>query len=91
MLQRPIDHHSALIFTMVLVSALIFLLMEVLGRNISVQVLGVFATPEQYASYDNQLGLDEPAWQRYLDWVAGSDWRAAVRTEMRIAPVDYAR
>jgi peptide/nickel transport system permease protein len=65
--------------TMVLVSALVFLLMEVLGRSVSVQVLGVFATPEQYASYDNQLGLDEPAWQRYLDWVIGSDWRAARR------------
>ena len=65
--------------TLVLVSVLVFLLMEVLGRSVSVQVLGVFATPEQYASYDNQLGLDEPAWQRYLDWVIGSDRRAARR------------
>ena len=65
--------------TLALVSALIFMLMEMLGRSVSVQLLGVFATPEQYASYDNQLGLDEPAWQRYLDWVAGSDRRAARR------------
>lgn len=67
------------LITLVLVSVLVFLLMEVLGRSVSVQVLGVFATPEQYASYDNQLGLDEPAWQRYMDWVIGSDRRAARR------------
>lgn len=70
---------ASTLVTMALVSALVFLLMEVLGRGVSLQVLGVFATPEQLASYDNQLGLDEPAWQRYLDWVAGSDWRAARR------------
>ena len=63
------------IVTMLLVSALLFLLMEVMGRSVSVQVLGVFATPEQLASYDNQLGLDQPSWQRYVDWLVGSDWR----------------
>lgn len=67
------------LITMVIVSALLFLLMEVLGRNVSVQVLGVFATPEQLASYDNQLGLDEPPLQRYFDWLIGSHRRAARR------------
>lgn len=64
------------IITMLLVSGILFLLMEVMGRSVSVQVLGVFATPEQLASYDNQLGLDQSPWQRYLDWLAGNDWRA---------------
>jgi peptide/nickel transport system permease protein len=67
------------IVTMLIVSAALFTLMEVVGRKVSVQILGVFATPESLASYDNQLGLDEPAWQRYLDWLIGSDWRAAQR------------
>jgi peptide/nickel transport system permease protein len=67
------------VITMIIVSALLFLLMEVLGRSVSVQVLGVFATPEQLASYDNQLGLDEPPVQRYFDWLVGSDWRASDR------------
>ena len=65
------------LITMLLVSVALFTLMEVVGRKVSVQILGVFATPESLASYDNQLGLDEPAWQRYLDWLVGSDWRAA--------------
>jgi peptide/nickel transport system permease protein len=52
-------------------------LMEMVGRKVSVQILGVFATPESLASYDKQLGLDNPAWVRYLDWLVGSDGRAA--------------
>lgn len=77
------------IVTLLLVSILLFMLMQVLGRSISVQVLGVFATPAQYASYDNQLGLDQPAWQRYVDWLAGSDWRAArqVGHPLRVVPI----
>jgi peptide/nickel transport system permease protein len=67
------------VVTMLLVSAILFLLMEVMGRSVSVQVLGVFATPEQLASYDNQLGLDTPSWQRYWDWLVGSDGRARQR------------
>jgi peptide/nickel transport system permease protein len=65
------------VVTMLLVSLTLFTLMEVVGRKVSVQILGVFATPESLASYDNQLGLDWPAWQRYLDWLVGSDWRAS--------------
>lgn len=64
------------VITMLIVSVTLFTLMEVVGRKVSVQILGVFATPESLASYDNQLGLDWPAWQRYLDWLVGSDWRA---------------
>jgi peptide/nickel transport system permease protein len=64
------------LITMLIVSVALFTLMEIVGRKVSVQILGVFATPESLASYDNQLGLDEPSWQRYLDWLIGSDWRA---------------
>jgi peptide/nickel transport system permease protein len=62
--------------TMVLVSLLLFFLLEVAGGDVTVRLLGVFATPEQRQSLRRQLGMDAPAWQRYLDWLAGSDWRA---------------
>ncbi len=75
------------IITMLLVSGILFLLMEVMGRSVSVQVLGVFATPEQLASYDNQLGLDQSPWQRYLDWLAGNDWRARDKVGHRLVAV----
>lgn len=62
--------------TMFLVSVLLWMLLEVATGDVTVKLLGVFSTPEQRASYRAQLGLDAPSWQRYLDWLIGSDWRA---------------
>src|SRR4051794_20526825 len=64
------------VITMLVVSGLLFFLLEVAGHNVVLGLLGVFATPEQVTSYENQLGLDAPAWQRYVDWLIGNDWRA---------------
>ena len=64
------------IVTMLLVSIALFFLIEVGSGDIAVKILGVFSTAEQRASYRAQLGLDAPAWQRYIDWLAGNDWRA---------------
>lgn len=63
------------IITMLLVSISLFFLIEVGSGDIAVKILGVFSTPEQRASYNAQLGLDAPAVQRYIDWLAGNDWR----------------
>ncbi len=67
------------IVTMFLVSVLLWLLLEVATGDVTVKILGIFATPEQRASYRAQLGLDAPIWLRYLDWLVGSDWRAEAR------------
>jgi peptide/nickel transport system permease protein len=64
------------IVTMLLVSIALFLLIQVGSGDISIKILGIFATPEQRASYRAQLGLNAPIWQRYLDWLVGNDWRA---------------
>lgn len=65
--------------TMFLVSVLLWILLDIGAGDVTVKILGVFSTPEQRASYRAQLGLDAPVWQRYLDWLAGSDWRAESR------------
>ena len=67
------------IITMLLVSIFLFWLLEVGSGDITVKILGVFATPEQRASYRAQLGLNDPAYMRYMDWLIGSDWRAEGR------------
>jgi peptide/nickel transport system permease protein len=67
------------IITMLLVSILLFWLLEVGGGDVTVRILGIESTAEQRASYRAQLGLDAPVWQRYMDWLTGSDWRARVR------------
>lgn len=67
------------VVTMFLVSVALFMLIEIGSGDITVKILGVFATPEQRASYRAQLGLNDPAWLRYLDWLIGNDWRAQSR------------
>ena len=74
--------------TMFLVSIALFFLLEVGSGDVTVKILGVFSTPEQRASYRAQLGLDQSAWQRYIDWLAGNDWRAedVVNNELVTVP-----
>jgi peptide/nickel transport system permease protein len=64
------------IVTMLLVSILLFLLLETRSDSIAIRILGVFATQEQLASYKAQLGLNDSVAQRYVDWLVGSEWRA---------------
>ncbi|RME83818.1 MAG: ABC transporter permease [Caldilineae bacterium] len=64
---------------MFLVSIMLFFFLEVGTGDVTVKILGIESTPEQRASYRAQLGLNAPAWQRYLDWLIGSDWRAEKR------------
>lgn len=64
------------IVTMLIVSITLFFFLEVGSGDVTVKILGIESTPEQRASYRAQLGLNAPAWQRYVDWLAGNDWRA---------------
>lgn len=65
------------IVTILFVSIVLFSLLDAIGtERVINRVLGVFASAEQKASFKNQLGLDEPIWVRYSDWLLGSDWRA---------------
>lgn len=67
---------TSAVVTMLLVSVLLFFFLEVGSGDVTIKILGIESTPEQRASYRAQLGLDAPAWQRYVDWLAGNDWRA---------------
>ncbi len=79
------------IITMLLVSGLLFFLLEVAGNNVVTKLIGVFATPEQVTSFQNQLGLDAPAWQRYVDWLIGNDWRARGQVGYRLVAAPNAK
>jgi ABC-type dipeptide/oligopeptide/nickel transport system permease component len=63
----------SLMFTMVIVSMMIFAIAEVAPGDVVRHLLGQFATPEQEDSLREQLGLTRPLWQRYLTWLIGSD------------------
>ncbi len=57
--------------TLLVVSALIFAGTEILPGDVAQAILGQTATPEAVAAIREDLGLDRPAWVRYLDWLAG--------------------
>jgi peptide/nickel transport system permease protein len=62
---------SALLISLVGASILVFTVVNVLPGDVAVVILGTSATPEAVATLRHQLGLDQPAWYRYLEWVGG--------------------
>jgi len=57
------------LLTLLAVSLLIFLATEVLPGDVASAVLGQGATPETLAVFRHELGLDRPAYVRYLEWL----------------------
>lgn len=55
--------------TLAVASVLIFAVLDVLPGDAAVLRLGETATPEAIEALQRQLGLDQPAWQRYLAWI----------------------
>jgi peptide/nickel transport system permease protein len=59
------------LLTLLIVSALIFWILEVLPGDVASRILGRDATPETLALLRAQLHLDDPALTRYLRWLGG--------------------
>jgi peptide/nickel transport system permease protein len=57
------------VVTLFAISLIIFLLTLALPGDAATAVLGQAATPETVAAYRHDVGLDLPAWQRYLTWL----------------------
>ncbi|MBW9086835.1 ABC transporter permease [Rhizobium wenxiniae] len=61
----------SLIVTLIVVSLLIFTVMNLLPGDPAAIMLGTSATPETLAALRTQMGLDEPLIVRYLAWLSG--------------------
>ena len=59
------------VVTLLLVSLIIFWMLEVLPGDVASRILGRDATPESLDSLRTELGLDRPAPVRYLAWLGG--------------------
>ena len=57
--------------TLLLVSLIVFMMLEVLPGDVASRILGRDATPETLAQLRAELGLNDPAVVRYLHWVGG--------------------
>lgn len=60
------------LITLFIISILIFFAVEMLPGDIAQAVLGMGATKENVAAMREQLGLDQPAVWRYLQWLGGA-------------------
>jgi len=78
------------LFTLFIVSLVIFFGVELLPGDFAAAVLGQSGTPETVAALRSRLGLDLPAHIRYLGWLAGllsGDLGTSLGGEVRIADV----
>lgn len=62
---------ASLIVTLIVVSLLIFTVMNLLPGDPAAIMLGTSATPETLAALRTQMGLDEPLVVRYFAWLVG--------------------
>ncbi|MFG3019845.1 ABC transporter permease [Streptomyces sp. NPDC048254] len=72
MLSFTLRRLASAVGTLFLSSVLVFLAVQALPGDVATQILGKDATPDAVAALRDQLGLDRPAWERYLDWVGGA-------------------
>lgn len=60
------------VITLFAVSILIFVCTQILPGDVASAVLGQGATPEALAAFRKELGLNEPAYMRYFNWLWGA-------------------
>ena len=60
------------LLTIVAISVIVFLVMNVLPGDPAVTILGIDSTEDARAALRASLGLDRPMWLRYFDWVWGA-------------------
>jgi peptide/nickel transport system permease protein len=63
---------AGLLLTLLIVSVLIFVIMDLLPGDPASVMLGTSATPETLAALQRQLGLDQPLAMRYLTWIGSA-------------------
>ncbi|GAB2722227.1 MULTISPECIES: ABC transporter permease [Comamonas] len=60
-----------LLLTLLGTSIVVFLVLEILPGNAAQMLMGPDAAPEAVAELAEQLGLNQPAWERYVHWISG--------------------
>lgn len=60
------------LITLLIISVIIFFMVELLPGDIAQAVLGQGATEENLAALREQMGLNKPAFVRYFEWLGGA-------------------
>lgn len=80
--------------TMVVVSLLLFLLLELTPGSVATKVLGPYSSEEQRTLWLEANGYFEPLWVRYLTWLgnfATGDFGQSVRFKVPVAEILWPR
>lgn len=73
---------ASLIVVLLLLSLIVFSLTHVLPGNVAQMILGPYASPETQAALEDQLGLNQPFFVQYGDWLGNfvqGDWGQSLR------------
>ncbi|MBN1178998.1 MAG: ABC transporter permease [Anaerolineae bacterium] len=73
---------SFMVLTMLIVSIAVFLITEAAPGDVARHILGQFASEAQVELMREQMGLTQPLYVRYFDWLAGNDWRHSRLVDM---------
>ena len=85
---------ALMIMTMVAVSILLFLVLEISPGNVATKVLGQFATDEQKNIWLEKHGYFEPLWRRYLAWAGNflsGEWGQSHRFKVPVTEILWPR
>jgi peptide/nickel transport system permease protein len=75
---------------MVVVSVLIFAIVQLLPGDVAVMILGTSATDQDLAALRLKLGLDRPGLVRYVDWITGAlrgEWGSSLLYQVPVRPL----
>ncbi|MCC4249208.1 MULTISPECIES: ABC transporter permease [Microbacterium] len=71
MIRYTLTRLGLLVLGLAVSSVLIFASLRVLPGDVALLIAGTQATPEQVAALRESLGLTQPLWQQYVDWIGG--------------------
>lgn len=78
-----------MIYTLLVVSLLVFGITQLLPADAAVTLLGQNATPEALAAVRERLGLDAPAWLQYWHWLSQAlqgNFGVSMRNGLAVGP-----
>jgi len=85
---------ASLLATLLGASVVVFFLLALLGGDPAAALLGEQASPEAVAALREELGLNEPLWRQYLDWLSGLvrlDFGTSLVSGVEVAPLIWER
>jgi len=85
---------GTMLLTMLVVSILLFLLLELTPGNVATKVLGPYSSEEQRNLWLEAHGYFEPLWYRYLTWLGKfvtGDFGESIRFKVPVADVLWPR